>query len=299
LGNRDGIFVFEATNNTIGGTVAGAGNVISGNRVNGIETGVGYFDTGAHNNLVQGNYIGTDATGTGAVPNRQAGILISGRATNNTIGGTATGAGNLISGNQGDGIEITDSDTTGNLLQGNTIGTDVTGTLALGNGGNGVDVTAGAHDNTIGGTAPQAANVIAFNGNDGVRIDTGTGNAILRNSIFSNARLGIELVNHGNNDQSAPVLTSALSGGGLTTIQGTFTGRASTTYRVEFFADDTIPAQGKRFLGAVMVTTDATGHANVELTVGLELDPGLAVTATATDPANNTSPFSNAVVVTH
>jgi titin len=291
LGNRRGVAVL-ATETTIGGTSTGAGNVISGNR----EAGV---DLSSVNNIdILGNQIGTDASGTQALGNGSAGIFLLG-GTNVRIGGTAPGAGNVISGNAGDGIFVQGSSTTGIVVQGNQIGTDVSGTLALGNVGNGVNVVGGAHANTIGGTPPGAGNVIAFNGGDGVRIDTGTGNAILRNSIFANAGLGIELLNHGNNDQPAPVLTSAVSGGGFTTIQGTFTGRPSTTYLLEFFADSNTPAQGKRFLGAVVVTTDAMGHANIVLTIGVELDPGMGVTATATDPANNTSAFSAPVVVTN
>jgi hypothetical protein len=283
----------NSAGNIIGGTTAAARNLISANGLDGVLFRVG---DGQHNQ-VQGNYIGTDATGTQALGNGRDGVRIFAAFTNNLIGGTDPGAGNVISGNAEAGI-LLGFGAAANQVQGNYIGTDGTGTLAVGNGGNGVDVAAGAHDNTIGGTAARAGNVIAFSGNDGVRIDTGTGNAVLHNSIFANAGLGIELVNHGNNDQPAPVLTSAVSGGGSTTIQGTFTGRASTTYRVEFFADLNTPAQGKRFLGAVLVTTDASGMANIALTIGPELDPGTAVTATATDPANNTSPFSNAVVVT-
>jgi hypothetical protein len=283
LGNDLGVTVSSA-NNTIGGTTAGARNVVSGNHTAGILV----LGAGA---VIQGNYIGTDITGASAVGNA-IGVSVSG--SNNTLGGTAVGAGNLVSGNLGDGIFFSAGNN--NLVQGNLIGTDATGTAALANGGNGVNVTGGAHDNTIGGTAPRAGNVIAFNSGDGVRIDTGTGNAILRNRIFANAGLGIELVNHGNNDQPAPVLTSAVSGGGFTTIQGTFTARASTTYLLEFFADS--DSQGRQFLGAISVTTDATGHANIALTIGLELDPGLNLTATATDPANNTSAFSAAVGVT-
>jgi hypothetical protein len=185
-----------------------------------------------------------------------------------------------------------------NRIQGNLIGTDLTGAQPLGNGGDGVAVTGGAHDNTVGGTVPGAGNVIAYNGHDGVLIDTGTGNSVLHNRIFANAALGIELVNHGNNDQAAPVLTAAASGGGVTTLQGRFTGRRSTTYTLEFFADGGDPAQGQQFLGSVTVTTDANGVADFTVSFGLEVAPGQLATATATDPDGNTSAFSQGVVVT-
>jgi hypothetical protein len=141
-------------------------------------------------------------------------------------------------------------------------------------------------------------NVIAFNGGDGVLIDVGTGNRVLRNRIFANAALGIELRDHGNNDQPAPALASAVSGGGFTTIQGTFTGQPATTYLLEFFADAETPAEGRQFLGAIVVTIGADGVANIQLTIGLELHPGDMVTATATDPNGNTSAFSPGVPVT-
>jgi hypothetical protein len=279
--NTFGIVV-SAGANTIGGTAPGAGNLISGN----IQTGL---LLGSSGNLVQGNLIGTEVTGTFALGNN-LGVAVS--SANNTIGGTTTGARNVVSGNRSAGILVVSS---GTIIQGNYIGTDRTGTSAVPNA---IGVSVSSSNNTIGGTTAGAGNVIAFNDGDGVRIDTGIGNAIVRNSIFANAGLGIELVNHGNNDQVAPVLTSAVSGGGFTTIQGTFTGRPSTTYLIEFFADAGTPAQGQRFLAALVVTTDVTGHANFDFTIGLELDPGLGVTATATDPANNTSAFSAAVGVT-
>jgi hypothetical protein len=126
----------------------------------------------------------------------------------------------------------------------------------------------------------------------------GTGNAVLHNHIFANANLSIELLNHGNNDQAAPTLTSAVSGGDITTIQGTFTGQPSTTYTLEFFADTDNPAQGRQFLGSFTITTDSSGKANFTISLGLELMPGEWVTASATDLNNNTSAFSTGVSVT-
>src|SRR5205807_889008 len=95
----------KATNNTVGGTVAGARNVISGNGGN-AAAGFGVFigDKGTSGNVVAGNYIGTDATGTAAFPNH-VGVLVGGGATNNTVGGTVSGARNVISGNSsGSGV---------------------------------------------------------------------------------------------------------------------------------------------------------------------------------------------------
>jgi titin len=296
LGNgADGVLLSGGSHdNTVGGTAAGAGNVIAGNAGSGIHlTGDG---TAA--NLLLGNLIGTDATGMVALGNGGDGVTVSDNASNNTIGGTTAGAGNVIAGNGFHGISLYGSDTAGNLVQGNYIGTDASGTLNLGNGGNGVAVIGGAHDNAIGGMDDGAANLIAFNGNDGVLIDTGTGNAILGNSIFANGNLGIELLNGGNNGQASPELTSAVSGDGVTTVQGTFTGQASTTYTLEFFANSDDSAQGQQLLRRVTVTTDENGVATFSVDFDYELLPGQLVTATATDPADNTSAFSQAVAVT-
>jgi len=93
-----GVGLSGVSNNTIGGTAAGAGNVISGNINYGIEIRLNT----ATGNVVQGNFVGTNAAGNGAVPNRWDGIFLD-DAPGNTIGGTAAGAGNVISGN-GDGF---------------------------------------------------------------------------------------------------------------------------------------------------------------------------------------------------
>jgi hypothetical protein len=291
LANPTGVVIqFRSRNCTVGGTAAGAGNLIAGNEGDGIMI-IGSEVTGT---VVQGNYIGTDATGTQALGN-QRGVNIFGQANLITIGGTAAGAGNLISGNAQAGIFITQT-AGGNVVQGNRIGTDHTGTQPIGNGVGVEFVNAGA--NVVGGTAPGAGNTIAFNARDGVLIDGTVNTPVLRNSIFGNRGLGIELLHHGNNDQAAPVLGSAISADGITTIQGTLTSRPSTTYLLEFFADSGDPAQGRQFLGAISVTTDTHGVAVINFTIGLELDPGEMVTATATDPNGNTSEFSAGVLVT-
>jgi hypothetical protein len=210
-------------------------------------------------------------------------------------------AGNVISGNARQGVNISGSKASGNQVQGNIIGMVVTGAAALGNGGNGVLVALAA-DNAIGGSAGGAGNVIAFNGLDGVLVDTGTGNAIQRNSIFANGHLAIELLNHGNNDQAAPVLTSASSTGGFLTFQGTLTAAPLTTYTLEFFANSTADpsgfGQGERFIGFITVTTDANGNATFAADFATDVQPGEFLSATATDPDNNTSAFSRDVVVT-
>jgi hypothetical protein len=137
----------DYSNNTVGGTTAGAGNVISGN------SGDGVLIDGASGISIAGNYIGTNATGSAALPNNGNGVVISDGASNNTIGGTTPAARNIISGNAANGVYIQGG--SGNIVQGNFIGTDVSGTVALGNANYGVGVIGGSN-NTIGGTDTNA-----------------------------------------------------------------------------------------------------------------------------------------------
>ena len=154
-----------STNNTIGGTTAGAGNVIAANTDHGLGfvDGAGIdIDTGG-SNLVAGNWIGTNAVGSTGLGNYGDGVFVY-QSTGNTIGGTVTAAANIISGND-DGVEFDDSGQ--NLVLGNFIGTDTTGTIALGNSGAGVLIDSGSSSNTIGGGTTAAANLIS--GNTGLR----------------------------------------------------------------------------------------------------------------------------------
>ena len=309
-----GVYV-TSSDNRIGGTTTTDGNLISGNGGPGFGVfGFGIYISGGAGNLVQGNKIGTDVTGAHALGNNEFGVDINTGASGNTVGGTAAGAGNLISGNGGpssdpdhrNGIYIFGSElygpATGNRVQGNKIGTDVTGRQALGNGRNGVFIVgAWASDNTIGGTAAGAANTIAFNARDGVLIDGGVGNAITRNAIFANGNLGVELVNGGNHLQPAPVLTGATTENGVTTVTGTLTAAANTTFTIELFTNTVCNpsgyGEGEHFLASITVTTDADGTANFTLALAFSVPPGQFLTSTATDPANNTSAFSNCLEV--
>jgi CSLREA domain-containing protein len=176
LGNRTGVLLL-APGNTIGGTAPGARNVISANADNGIT--IGWEEVDASGNLVQGNYIGTDASGTGPLPNGM-GILILG--DENTIGGTEPNAGNVISGNDWVGIHIHGGGAQWNRLRGNYIGTDVTGTVAVGNLLRGVLIENGASNNIVGGSGAGARNLISGNGG-GVAIENAYSNRVLGNYI--------------------------------------------------------------------------------------------------------------------
>jgi probable HAF family extracellular repeat protein/parallel beta-helix repeat protein len=179
-------------------TITGGNSTVKGLVINGFD-GNGIVVAANGGNTIQGDYIGTDATGTAVVPNHGSGILIDGNVSGNTLGGTTQAAGNIISGN-GDGIEFRGA--TGNVVQGNYIGTDASSTLDLGNSGNGIFFFSAASNNTVGGTEAGAGNVIAFNHNAGIAVgqdgnDLATGNTISRNSIYSNRQLGIDLGSDG------------------------------------------------------------------------------------------------------
>ena len=136
LGNgaTDVVIVNGATGNTIGGTSAGAGDVISAS----VGIGLAIVGPGTDDNVAAGDYIGTDATGTHALGNGSGGVSIYGGAKGNTVGGTTAAARDVISGNVGPGVSLSDSGTTGNVVTGDYIGTAANGTGNLGNSGDGV-----------------------------------------------------------------------------------------------------------------------------------------------------------------
>ncbi len=195
--NTFGVLIdIGAKNVTIGGTAAAARNVISGN-IAGIGVGNG-FDNGGSGHHIQGNFIGTDASGTAALPNG-IGISLHTNVSGSTIGGGTPGARNVISGNTGQGVGVSgflgDPNTTGNSVMGNYIGTDVTGLAPLGNGGDGI--TIGGYANTIGGANPGEGNVIAANLGGGITLVGGNGCIIKGNLIGTDAGGTLALGNTG------------------------------------------------------------------------------------------------------
>jgi hypothetical protein len=298
LGNQyDGVLL-SGSDNTVGGTTAAAGNLISGNGRDGISDGV-YAGT-AGNNDIEGNKIGTDVTGTVAIPNGQDGIELA--ANGDLVGGTTAATRNVISGNSQNGL-VLEGNATGIRVEGNDIGTDKTGTQPLGNGSDGVLIESNASANTIGGTTARYGNTIAFNGGTGVTVtDSAVSDAILTNSIYANGDQGILLSGNGNDLQAAPVLSSAVSSRAVTVVSGTLTAAPNTTYQIQFFADPSADpsgsGQGETFLVTEWVTTNASGVAAFSVTIRPKVASGDVISATATSPAENTSAFSNDVTVT-
>jgi hypothetical protein len=174
-----------ATNNTIGGPVAGARNVISGNN----PAGVFFNGASTSGNLVEGNYIGTDITGTNAVPNTLAGVYLPFGTPGNIIGGTVAGARNVISGNGSYGVYLANPATSNNVVEGNYIGISPDGAHIVGGTFAGVIIFAGAQNNIIGGAVAGAGNVISGFSGYGVYVDNvgTTGNWIEGNDIGTDA----------------------------------------------------------------------------------------------------------------
>jgi hypothetical protein len=167
---------------TVGGTAAGARNVISGNAQGGVQV----LNVSAAGVAIQGNSIGTNAGGTAvplADPGQPVGVLTQ-NASGVTIGGAGAGAGNVISGNLGDGVQLNG----GSDLQvaGNFIGTDKDGTAAVPNRGDGVSAT-NASDVTIGSTVATGANVISGNKQNGLSLRGGRNVTVLGNYIGTKA----------------------------------------------------------------------------------------------------------------
>jgi hypothetical protein len=161
-----------------------SGNVISANG----NTGVWITGTGANDNTVQANSIGTNAAGTSPLGNTFSGVVVE-KGAGNTIGGAAQGDGNLISGNQEEGVAVYGSAATGNVVEHDTIGADATGTKPLRNTYSGVFVGDWGNGQGAASSTLIIDNLISANGNWGVRI-TGSGannNVVENNQIGTNA----------------------------------------------------------------------------------------------------------------
>jgi hypothetical protein len=275
--------------------VAAPNSVIKGlviNRVSGraIEITPESLTDVVTNVRIQGNFIGTDPSGTLARPNGVTGVGVSLLSVSeNTVGGTSRASRNLISGNGLPGVVIEDDNTfasggaNDNLVRGNLIGTQKDGIKPLGNGLSGVDVFTDEATSTA------------------------NGNRILSNSIFSNDGLGIDLGDDGptandpgdadtgpNNLQNKPSLGSAKIVSGKTTIRGSLNSRPGAAYTVQFFSNPPGTDEGRTFLGEKMgVVVDESGHGTFTFSSSSKVVLGQTITATATNEfTGDTSEFS-------
>lgn len=188
LGNgSDGINISDAPNTVVGGSTAAARNVISGNADNGVEVSGGGSDA----SQVEGNYIGVAADGTADLGNSGHGVLLTAPfgqiATGNSVGGSAAGEGNVISGNAGDGIRVSSFGVQNMIIQGNLIGLASDGVTDRGNDGEGIDVQFVGGTNQIGGTTAAARNVVSGNGSTGMFLLDGQGYTVQGNYIGMDA----------------------------------------------------------------------------------------------------------------
>jgi titin len=207
------------TNRVVRLTPGAARNVISSNALFGVEIS----DGGTSNNLVVGNYVGTDVTGTADLGNTSTGVRIDNGATFNTVGGTSAAARNVVSGNGGNGITLADAGTSHNLVQGNFVGTSTAGNAKIGNDLPGVAVAAGASDNTIGGTAAGAGNLISGNKQHGVMLrDAGTNNNVVQGNLIGTDATGMVGLSNGTNGDYGGV--AIFSGASNNLIGGTTAG---------------------------------------------------------------------------
>lgn len=322
---RAGICVESgAANNTLGGdrTVGtgpnGQGLRVTDNLFNGIE-----ITDGAHDNKVVGAWLGIDEAGTAPEPN-QTGLVISGAATDNTVGSVAPGEINIIGGNDQAGIEIFDAGTKRNRFFRNFVGarlppgTPLPSTLTLarrrgavtlvdtiGNGLSGIHFSNGTQENLVGsdndGNDDEfEGNLIGFNGDDATGFDEGYGlvvidsttsqNTASKNATVANRRAGIFLGTGGNGGILPPVIASVnqLSppSGGLVNLQIQGTAAGSAGGFVEVFSTDVVK-EGETFVGRVQVN----GSGNWELTEDVE--EGKKLSATVTDTDGNTSAFTS------
>ena len=287
-----------AQNNTIGGLTTADRNVISGNS----NAGVAIDNVSSTGNVVIGNYIGLGADGSTSLGNNDDGVHFN-TAGANTVGSTLSAGRNVISANGINGVGV--ADTSGVTIIGNYIGTDATGLVSKGNASAGVQFSSSiaVTSGTVGGTSTGAGNLISFNAGDGVYVKDSTvsGISIQGNSIASNTGLGIDLGTNGvtandagdgdtgaNKLQNYPVLTSANSDATGTTIAGTLNSTANTSFRIEFHSNrpsvaDATNGEGERYLGFATVTTNGSGNATINTTLGnVWVNAGDKITATAT-----------------
>ena len=281
---------------------------------------IGYVtiaDTGTSHNAVAGNYIGVAADGVTSLGGTGDPGIVSIRngASGNRIGTNADGVndaaeGNVVSGGQAYGLYIDSA--MGNVIGGNRIGTTADGTAALPNAAGGV-IIVHSTGNTIGGTAPGAGNLIAFNGGHGVYVGSAVA-AVLGNAIYSNELLGIDLedgvvtpndpgdADVGANDfQNFQELAAAASLGASVFISGTIHSTSNNTFRVELFAnlalDPTGHGEGETYLGFTTVSTDGSGNGAFSVTLPGAVAVGQFITATATNEGGTTSEFSLGIEV--
>lgn len=313
LGNaKDGILISASASTFIGGMrPEWCINTISGNDGNGIR-----LTNGSTATIIGLNYIGTDSSGR-ELGNGTNGVLIEGGSTNNFVGGVFPDSvieglvGNVICDNAGAGILIRGVEgdsTSGNVVQGNHIGVfvefgdDPDPPTALGNGTNGVEIGPYANGNTIGADVGDELdhaewNEIAYNGENGVLVDSAIEIAIRGNAFFDNVALAIALTNAGNRDQVAPNLSSAVWDESDLLVEFAIASSNHYPALLQVYIADGDDEEGRKLVAVDLAPDDDTYVLRIENAGSLGIDENIALVATATDEDGNTSAFSTALSV--
>ncbi|MDX6284859.1 MAG: hypothetical protein QOG53_344 [Frankiales bacterium] len=276
MSNGTGVAV-HAPNNTIGGTASSSRNVIAGNTGAGIYLHGDYPGTPT-GNQIQGNYIGTEKTGATALANGGDGITIGTYSPGNTVGGTDAGAGNVISGNTGNGVGIAPSSSPDNVILGNKIGTNVDGTTGVGNGSDGV--SSKSSNTTIGGTTSDSRNLISGNAGDGVSLVLYQGSHVEGNFIGTDVN-GTAAIPNSIGVETGPGFNNTIggTGGAGNLISG------NTNEGVLIDGSHSVPGSTRdNVVLGNKIGTDVTGTLALGNSVGVNLNDTNTATVGGTDP---------------
>lgn len=290
----NGIGVQDAPNTRI------LNNLVSGNANDGIII----LNANATGNVVQGNIVGLNAAGTAALPNQWYGIEV--QSANNTVGGTTVAQRNIFSGNGQSGVVLFQGGATGNTIQGNYIGTDITGNVDLGNVYQGIAIS-GANSNSIKG------NLISGNNAEGVGVFPGNSNTIQGNTIglsaagaaLTNSTWAITLINGSSGNVvggtaagQANVIYSGhpsgtiFNGGGNTVSTNSIVSSQTTTPVAGSFAFSASSYSAAENAGTVTITVTRTANTNVAASVNYATANGTALSGSDYTAASGTLNFA-------
>ena len=306
IANGDAGIHLRSSDNLIGGENVADRNLLSGNQNRGLTT-FSFSGEVLSGNRFENNYIGTDSSGLIGLANFGAtGVQLYNSDSAIVIG-------NVIAGNDGNGIQLFESANGGNVvnsvIQGNLIGVAADGSTALGNNGPGILVEALTTNTVVGGTVPGEANVIANNDGTGVRVLNGATEVSIRgNQIFANTNFAIDLGPGGvtfndsgdadsgaNNLQNFPVINRAEVGGTDLYVTFNLDAAPGTAAIIDFYATGTPDGSGygeaERYIGSITTVVDGSGDPISGVLTGASVAVGEEITSTAT-VSGNTSEFS-------
>lgn len=263
IGNLlQGVVIDSSPNNFIGGATLGAGNLISGNG----QDGVYLHGSDAFNNHIEGNKIGTNSLGTLSIPNGFSGVTLNLGAHDNFVGGNAARAGNLISGNLANGVQLSGAGTDANQIKSNKIGVNLSGLASLSNGTDGVLAELGASFNLIGGTTVADRNLISGNLGAGVAfLDAATVNNAIQVNFIGVDMLGTFAIGNANGGVRMDAAVNNSIGGGIIGTGNVISGNSIAGVRLSN------GARGNQ-IERNTIGTDATGNYSISNPIGVLVD---------------------------